>query len=341
MPYEQLRDVQASANAATLGDLFEYRIKEPLTLRKNQSALVPIVNAEVTAEKVVLWNQSTGSGRPLRALWVSNSTGFTLDGGSVAIIDGNAFAGEGLVEPLKAGERRLISYAAELGVIVNAKQDTLTGRLTRVRIAKGVVIREMEERATWTYSVRNANTTPVTLLVEHRKRPGWTATADVPPVETTATAHRFRLPLDAGKEGTLTVQEVRPTQTSISVGDLTDQYIAAGMRDSTFTEELLRALKPVIDKRAELTGVERQIAQLESQRDAIGKDQQRLRENMKALRGSSEEKQLLQRYTRQLNDQEDKLEALDRNTAQATALHEKLVNEFEALIEKLSFDVKS
>lgn len=122
--YDQLRDVETSAQAAALGDLFEYRIKEPVTLRKNQSALVPIVSAEVTAEKVVLWNRGAGSGRPLRAMWLSNSTGYTLDGGSVAIIDGNAFAGEGLVEPLKAGERRLISYAAELGVLVSAKQES-------------------------------------------------------------------------------------------------------------------------------------------------------------------------------------------------------------------------
>lgn len=338
MPYDQLRDIQANAEAAELGDLFEYRIKEPVTLRKNQSALVPIVNAEVSAEKVVLWNRSSGSGRPLRALWVSNSTSYTLDGGSVAIIDGNAFAGEGLVEPLKAGERRLISYAAELGVIVNAKQDTQPGRVTRLRIANGVVIHEMEERAAWTYSARNANATPVTLLIEHATRPGWTLTSDVPPAEKTASAERFRLPLDAGQEAALAVREVRPTQTSISIGELTDQYIASGMRQGMFTEELLRALKPVIDKRVELAGVERQIEALDSQEKAIETDQNRLRENMKALRGSAEEKQLLQRYTRQLNDQEDKLEALRKNKEQAESAQAKLRAEMHALIEKASFE---
>jgi hypothetical protein len=338
MPYDQLRDIQANAEAAELGDLFEYRIKEPVTLRKNQSALVPIVNAEVSAEKVVLWNRSSGSGRPLRALWVSNSTSYTLDGGSVAIIDGNAFAGEGLVEPLKAGERRLISYAAELGVIVNAKQDTQPGRVTRLRIANGVVIHETEERAAWTYSARNANATPVTLLIEHATRPGWTLTSDVPPAEKTASAERFRLPVDAGQEAALGVREVRPTQTSISIGELTDQYIASGMRQGMFTEELLRALKPVIDKRVELAGVERQIEALDSQEKAIETDQNRLRENMKALRGSAEEKQLLQRYTRQLNDQEDKLEALRKNKEQAESAQAKLRAEMHALIEKASFE---
>ena len=94
-----------------------------MTLRKNQSALVPIVNAEITAEKVALWNRGAGSGRPLRAVWLTNGSGLTLDGGSISVIDGNAFAGEGLIGSLKPGERRLLSYAADLGVLVEPTVD--------------------------------------------------------------------------------------------------------------------------------------------------------------------------------------------------------------------------
>jgi hypothetical protein len=308
-----------------------------VTLRKNQSALVPIVSTEVNAEKVVLWNSSRGN-RALRALWISNNTGYTLDGGSVAIIDGNAFAGEGLVEPLKAGERRLISYAAELGVVVSAKQDSAAGRVTRLRVANGIVIHEMEERTAWTYSARNANTTAVTLVIEHRTRAGWTVDAAIPAAETTADAQRFRVTMEPGNETTLMVRETRPTQTSIAIGELTDQYIANGMRQGMFSEELLRALKPVIDKRVELAGVERRLAELNSQQKAIDDDQNRLRENMKALRGSNEEKQLLQRYTRQLNDQEDRLEEIRRDLVRATAEQSRLRAEMGALIEKISFE---
>ena len=336
--YDQLRDVQADAEATALGDLFQYRIKEPVTLRKNQSALVPIVNAEVSAEKVVLWNRPAGSGRPLRAVWIANSTGYTLDGGSVAVIDGDAFAGEGLVEPLKAGERRLISYAAELGVLVNASQETAPGRVTRLRVAAGVVIHEMEERAAWTYSARNANSAPLTLLIEHRARPGWNVTADVPAAETTPDARRFRLQLEPGKDSKLVVRESRPTQTTVAVTELTDQYLASGMRAGFFADDLHKALKPVIDKRLELAAVERKLAELTSQQEAITSDQARLRENMKALRGSAEEKQLLQRYTRQLNEQEDQLEALKKSMAQASAEHARLQGELTALIDKLSFE---
>ena len=107
---------QIDAAGAQLGDLFEYKLKEPVTIRKNQSALVPILGGDVQAEKVSLWNAASGGTRALRAVWVTNSTGLTLDGGSFSVIEGQAFAGEGLIEPLKAGERRLLSYAMDLGV---------------------------------------------------------------------------------------------------------------------------------------------------------------------------------------------------------------------------------
>jgi hypothetical protein len=69
-------------------------------------------------------------------------------------------------------------------------------------------------------------------------------------------------------------------------------------------------------------------------------DQQRLRENMKALKGSADEKALLQRYTRQLGDEEDRLETLRKGDQQLEAQHESAQAELDRLIENLSLDEK-
>ena len=79
---------------------------------------------------------------------------------------------------------------------------------------------------------------------------------------------------------------------------------------------------------------------LEKSMSTIFDDQQRLRENMKALKGSVEEKTLLQRYTRQLNDQEDQLEKLKKEIADVTARQEKAQEAVDKMIEDLQFDVK-
>jgi len=337
--YEQARNVDPQASAAALGDLFEYKIKEPITLKKNQSALVPIVSAEIDAEKVSLWNRSPGTGRPLRAVWLTNGTGLTLDGGSMTLVDGNAFAGEGLLDSLKPGEKRLLSYAADLGVMVDARRQPADARIFRLRARDGIITQDSEERVTSTYRARNENATPTTLIVEHRLQPGWKLADGQTPVESTADTQRFRVVLPPAKETAFEVRELRQGETRIMIGNVDDALMARLAASGISAAALEKALKPVLDKQAELAGLERRSQALQNERDTIVGDQQRLRENMKALRGSAEEKQLLQRYTRQLDEQETRLDTLQQEIARLTTGMEKVRNELGALIGSVSFDV--
>lgn len=337
--YEQARSLDPQAAAASLGDLFEYRIKEPITLRKNQSALVPIVSAEIDAEKVSLWNRSSGSGRPLRAVWLTNATGLTLDGGSMTLIDGDAFAGEGLLDPLKPGEKRLLSYAADLGVMVDARRQPADGRIFRLRARDGIITQDTEERVTSTYKARNENATQTTLIIEHRMQPGWKLADGQTPVESTADTQRFRVVLQPGKETVFEVRELRQGETRIMIGNVDDVLLARLAQSGVSAAALERALKPVLDKQAELAGLERRMAALQNERNTIVGDQQRLRENMKALRGSAEEKQLLQRYTRQLDEQETRLDGLQKEIARITTEMDKVRGELGGLISSVSFDL--
>src|SRR5439155_8228730 len=101
----RLGQVGAAAQGGDLGDLFEYKITEPISIPANQSALVPILSHEVGADRVSVWNSRVVDGRPLRSLWLTNSSGLTLDGGSFSVPDAGAFAGEGLIDPMKPGEK--------------------------------------------------------------------------------------------------------------------------------------------------------------------------------------------------------------------------------------------
>ena len=336
--YAELRRSQAAAEGGNLGELFEYRIKEPITLEKNKSALVPIVSAEITAERVSLWNQAQGSGRPLRAMWLTNTTGLTLDGGSMAIVDGNAFAGEGLIQPLKPGEKRLVSYAADLGLLVNARRQNVPRRIFRLRVRDGILIQDTEERATTTYDVRSEAATPTTLIVEHYLRNGWKLAAGQKPAESTAGAERFRVTIDPGKETSLAVTEVSAGTSHVRVGEVGPELIAQLSASGVSADALQRALQPVIDKRTEIASLDRQVGELETERQRILENQQRLRENMKALRGSAEEKQLLQRYTRQLDEQENRLAVLQQEHDRLSKARDAANAELARLIAAVTFE---
>jgi hypothetical protein len=303
---------QVDAAAAQLGDLFEYKLKEPVTIRKNQSALVPILSQDVQAEKVSLWNASSGSTRALHAVWLTNATGLTLDGGSFSIIEGQAFAGEGLVEPLKAGERRLLSYALDLGLLIDSKAEPVPQRVNKVQVTRGVLVQQLEERQQRTYSVRNEDRESRTLVVEHPARTGWALGGTIKPAETTPAWHRFRLTVEPRTTATFTVEESRPTQTQVAVSSITDDQVAVLVRTQVLSGPVEAALRQVLARKAEVARLTGEITQRQSEVDQISRDQERVRENMRSLKGSSEERQLVQRYVKQLDDQETRLDALRR-----------------------------
>jgi hypothetical protein len=326
-----------AARAQELGDLFEYKLKQAVTVRKNQSALVPILSAPIDAERVSMWRGTPGNGRPLRAVWLTNGTGLTLDGGSLTIIEANAFAGEGLMEPLKPGEKRLVSYGTDLAMTVDSRLDQSSGRFTRVTAREGVLIAQQEEHNQWVYRVRNEETTPRTLIIEHPMRPGWTLAPAPAPAETTVSAARFRVTVAAKGESTLTLSERRVLDTRYSLEQVDDRLIASISQRGIVPEVLRQALQPVLDKRAELAAADRAVNDLNTQVTTIGQDQTRVRQNLQVLKGSAEEKALVKRYTNELNQQEDRLAAIRQQLADATGRRDARRAELSLLIQQLTF----
>jgi hypothetical protein len=328
-----------AAQGQELGELFEYKLRQPITVRKNESALVPILNAEVDAERVSVWNRGQGSGRPLRGVWLTNSSPLTLDGGSFSVVDANAFAGEGLLESVKPGEKRLLSYGADLAVLVKMEPGPYSGRVVKIVARDGVLISSQEDRAVWKYTARNEDTSARTLIVEHPVRAGWTMAEQPAVAEMSATAARYRVSLPAKQEATLTVTERHAGDTTYRLTDLGEQTIGILIRAGASEQALRRALQPLTDKRSELAAAEARLASINGQIAEIGRDQERVRENMKALRGTDEEKALTQRYTRQLGEQEDRLVALRADLAKATADRDARRRELSELAGKLQFEI--
>jgi hypothetical protein len=104
---------------------------------------------------------------------INNSSDFTLDGGSFNVLEGDAFAGQGLMDPIKPGEKRLLSYAADLGLLVEAKQKSEKQKITKVVIAHGAMTQMTEEREEHTYTIRNRDTSARNLVIEHPARKEW------------------------------------------------------------------------------------------------------------------------------------------------------------------------
>jgi hypothetical protein len=298
------------AQTQDLGDYFEYNLKQSITIGKNQSALVPILQARIEAEKVTLWS---GNGQPpLRALWIKNASGQTLDSGTFNIVDGGTFAGEGLIETVHPDERRLLSYAADTAVRVTSESEYKDLPVSRVQVLKGVMFISREHRNKVKYTVRNADTTARQVVIEHAVREGWKLVEANKPEETSASHYRFRVAVDPSKTSELTVEEVHSDTTTSYLTDLTDHQVEVLVAENNITPELQAAFRSVLDQKNKISDLESQIESRTKEVEEINRDQERIRENMKALKAAAEEKALLLRYTKQLDSQEDRLATLHK-----------------------------
>jgi hypothetical protein len=320
-----------------LGDLFEYKLKDRVTIRKNQSALVPILQSRIDAEKVSVWNPSDSS--VLRALWVENTSSLTLDGGSFNVLEGDAFAGEGLMDAIKPGEKRLLSYAADLGVLVDAKQKSDTQRVTKIVISRGLMNQSTQERQECIYTIRNRDTIARTLVIEHPARQGWKLTDGETPVESSASFHRFRISIDPKKTTSLAVKEYRPIMNSYVLTNLSDDQIKFFLNQKMINPEIEKALRKIVVQKNDISVIDAVITGRRSQVSVISEDQQRLRENMKALKGSSEEKALIERYVRELNEQEDRVQALRHEITEMQQKRDAAQSALNTMVEALQMEV--
>jgi hypothetical protein len=312
--FAQLQNAQV-AQAQDLGDYFEYNIKQAITIGKNQSALVPILQSRIEAEKVTLWT-ANGNQLPLRALWIKNASGLMLDSGTFNIIDSGTFAGEGLLETVHPDERRLLSYAADTAVRITSQTESKDLPVSRIQLLKGVMFVSRERHDKVNYTIRNSDTAARQVVIEHPVRDGWKLAKDLKPEETSASHYRFRLAVDPDKTKELEVEEVHQDVSRSMLTDITEHQVEVLSVENAMTPDLQAAFRKVLDQKNQISKLQADTETRQKELNAINTDQGRIRENMKALKGSAEEKALLQRYTKQLDTQEDRLTVLRKEIAE-------------------------
>src|SRR5947209_6712632 len=207
--------VAAAATAAKLGDFFQYAIDRPVTLPRQKSAMLPIVAKDVEAMRVSIYNERTQAKFPLLGVKLKNTSGMHLNQGPITVFEGSNYAGDARILDLQPNEKRLLSYAIDLGTEVNPVPSSDNGRLTVVKAVKGIVYTTTKVRETKTYTITNRNDAERTVLIEHPVRNDFKLMETDKPWETAADFYRFQVKVPAGKSDKQTVTEERTINQSV------------------------------------------------------------------------------------------------------------------------------
>jgi hypothetical protein len=349
--------VQTAAAGEEIGDLFEYRIEQPISVERNRSALIPIIQTKMEGERVSIFREPDpdsqeedsdedeeteavrkANPRPMSGLLLKNITPMTFEGGSMTVLDRDAYAGEALMERLKPKEQRLISFALDLGTLVRVEQKEDREPAKLVKVVGGVFQVHYFKTDKKIYRLSNQTDKSKTIYVEHPVRQSWILSeSSAKPDYTTARFYRFRVELKPFENKDITVAENLGMMDKYELATLSpkdlDLFVAG-----RFIDEPTRArLAKLIDLRMRINQINANLQSLEKEIEEITKDQERFRENIEALTKTPEAKQLIARYIAKANEQESRLEQIKKDRDAMTAEKEKL--ERELAIEIKNFEI--
>ncbi|HEV3202417.1 MAG TPA: DUF4139 domain-containing protein [Bryobacteraceae bacterium] len=331
----QPSSIVASASAGELGELFEYRIAQPVTIRKNESAMLPFLQQPIEGRKLLIYSDHN-SQHPTNAAELTNSTGKTLDGGPITVYDGGAYGGEALMETLKAKDKRLISYAVDLGTRITEAFGSKQAVVREMHANRGILTLKTAAEETRTYTARNVDQKAKTLIIEHPLRQGYTL-LNQKPSEKTPGAYRFEIAIGAGATQEFAVAEERVYDQVYAVSNLTPDVILNYVSNRSLSDAGRRQLQRIADQKGQLAENDRALQDVDRQTRDLNTDEDRIRRNIQSLNAVSGQQQQVQTYAKQLDTDEQKLAQLRDRQAELQKKKSALQGELDRLIDVLTF----
>jgi hypothetical protein len=331
--------VDAAAIGNEVGELFEYRIEQPVTVRRDRSALIPILQTKMDGERVSVYNEATRKDRPMNGIRLKNTSALTLEGGSLTVIDGDAYAGEALIERLKSNEQRFISFGLDLGTLVTTKLNGERKPVFLVRAQKGVFEAHYHQTQKKTYTVVNQTDRKRIVYVEHPYREGWKLSDDTQkPSSQTANFYRFRIELEPRATFELPVTETQALMDSYQLANLTPRDVELFVASNYIDAKMRAELEKLIEMKLKIGKEQSRIEALDKETSEISEDQKRLRDNIATLKNTNEAKQLVARYIAKAGEQETRLEQIVREKRGALNELLRLKTDFDAAVRALTID---
>ena len=334
--------VETAAQGEQLGDLFEYRIEQPVTVNRDRSALIPIIQTKLEGERVTFYNEAVNRNqRPMNSIRLKNISKLTLEGGAVTVIDGDAYAGEALMDRVKPDEQRFIAFALDLGTIITTKFKSDREPVFLVKAVNGVFETHYYQIERKTYTIINQTDKKRTVYIEHPYREGWKLSDSTQKAASRTLNHyRFRVELEPKATIELPITETQALQDTIQISQIRRSDIKLFVSRKYIDDATKIEFEKLLELQTRINAAEAKVEKLDDESEAIEKDQERLRENIEKLKGTPEAKQLITRYIAKADTQETRLEQIVKEKKAAEEKQTKLEEQLEKAVKEFKFDRK-
>ena len=332
----QTSSIAVSANGTEIADLFEYAIRNPITVKKNESAMLPFLQQKIATRKLIIYSDLSKP-NPFNAAELTNNTGKTLDGGPITVYDAGAYAGEALVETLKAAEKRFISYGVDLGTRIATNFDNRAYNVREIHARNGYIVTKSAMIEKRLYSIKNVDARAKTLIIEHPLRSQYKLIETAKPTETTAGAYRFEVKVPASGEIDFPVTEENVYENSTMLSNMTPDMLLVYTKNKQIPDAARRQIQAILDVKQKIVNADIEKRRLEGVITATTNDEERVRQNIQSLSNVGGQQQIVQDYARRLADSEVQISKARDSQAQLDQQRSTLQTQLNSLIEKLEF----
>ncbi len=332
--------VSVQTRTVEVGDLFQYEIENPVTVRRQQSALVPILQTGFSGERVVVYNADVRYSNPMSALLFKNTTGLTLESGPLTVFEDEAYLGEAMLDTLKPDEEQFVSFSVELGCVVSLDHRSHHEAVHQVTIRQGHLALDHYEMAYKTYVINNKTERDLDFVLEHRFNQGWELVETPAPVENTEHFYRFRFEVPAKTVEEFTVRERIVRSSRHVLKDTARSKLSMWLDRKYIDNKTWRTLEGVVQLTEKISQIQRDIKDKEDTIKAVFKNQERVRENLQALGNTTDEQGLRELYIAKLASEEETLAQSQADIETLKAEKDKTESHLNTQLKAIEFEAR-
>ncbi len=324
------RSAPAAAQTKDEGEFFQYVVTAPVSVKRGESALVPIVGSEISYQRELLYNASKLQDHPVVALRFNNSTGLTLERGPVTVVENGEYKGEAVVAFTKDSNQVYLPFAVELGVkVVERFQSKVT--TTGLSIKSAYFIYERYNIDIVTYALENTTAKPLTVTIEARIKTGWELIETPPPDVETLTERRWKVDVPAHGKIEFVTQQRERTHFSEEVRRLDLHKLQEITQKGWLNEGVNKLLADILENLGKIQKAQAKLVELANERKSLYERQEQIRANLGALQATGQEATLRNRMLGQLEASQNRIEAVEQEGNNL----QKEINEAEQLVNRI------
>ncbi|GAB4519876.1 MAG: hypothetical protein OHK0046_29400 [Anaerolineae bacterium] len=322
------------ASTRESGEFFEYTVKTPVSIKRGESALVPIISSEVHYTRELLYNSEKFPTHPVASLRFENGTGLTLERGPITILENNDYRGEAIVAFTKDGNQVYLPYAVEMGVrVTEHKVDNV--EVNGVNIEGAFLVYEEYQIERVNYILENTTSRALVITIEAPTRGDYELFDTPDPAMETARERRWRVELPPHTKREFTRkerqmqwrhQELRRLDYSSLQRFLENRWLDQGTYDQL--ADMLSNLTFIIRARV-------QREDLADERRTLYEQQEQLRANLTTLQTNGPESGFRNRLLKQLEESQDRLDEIEKTVDELTQQITEAERRIDAIIEGL------